>query len=81
MKRYQLKHILNKIKPYLKNIINDLKKSDAQKIQLPLAINFVSSKDNDEERAMHSKSDNIEIMIDEKIDEAIEKLFESLLSN
>ena len=30
---------------------------------------------------MHSKSDNIEIMIDEKIDEAIEKLFESLLSN
>ena len=58
MKRYQLKHILNKIKPYLKNIINDLKKSDAQKIQLPLAINFVSSKDNDEERAMHSKSDN-----------------------
>ena len=81
MKRYQLKHILNKIKPYLKNIINDLKKSDAQKIQLPLAINFVSSKDNDEERAMHSKSDNIETMIDEKIDEAIEKLFESLLSN
>ena len=81
MKRYQLKHILNKIKPYLKNIINDLKKSDAQKIQLPLAINFVSSKDNDEERAMRSKSDNIEIMIDEKIDEAIEKLFESLLSN
>ena len=71
MKRYQLKHILNKIEPYLKNIINDLKKSDAQKIQLPLAINFISSKDNDEERAMHSKSDNIEIMIDEKIDEAI----------
>ena len=71
MKRYQLKHILNKIEPYLKNIINDLKKSDAQKIQLPLAINFISSKDNDEKRAMHSKSDNIEIMIDEKIDEAI----------
>ena len=71
MKRYQLKHILNKIEPYLKNIINDLKKSDAQKIQLPLAINFISSKGNDEERAMHSKSDNIEIMIDEKIDEAI----------
>ena len=71
MKRYQLKHILNKIEPYLKNIINDLKKSDAQKIQLPLAINFISSKDNDEERAMHSKSDNIEIMIDKKIDEAI----------
>ena len=71
MKRYQLKHILNKIEPYLKNIINDLKKSDAQKIQLPLAINFISSKDNDEERVMHSKSDNIEIMIDEKIDEAI----------
>ena len=28
-----------------------------------LAINFISSKDTDEERVMHSKSDNIEFMI------------------
>ena len=75
MKRYQLKHILNKIEPYLKNIINDLKKSDAQKIQLPLAINFISSKDNYEEHAMHSKSVNTEIMFQDRANEVMESLF------
>ena len=33
---------------------------------------------NDEERVMHSKSDNVEIMITDEADEVIEKLFESL---
>ena len=50
------------------------------KIQLTLAINFISLKDNDEERVIHSKSDNIEIMINDKADEVIEELFQSLLS-
>ena len=40
-----------------------LKKSDTWTIQLAIEINFISSKDVDEERVMHSKSDNIEIMI------------------
>ena len=40
----------------------------------------MSSKDNDNERIMHSKSDNIEIMINYKADEVIEELFQSLLS-
>ena len=40
----------------------------------------MSSKDNGEERAMHSKSDNIEIMINDETDEIIEELFQSLLS-
>ena len=47
------------------------KKSDTQKIQLTIAINFISSKDIGKERVMHSKSDNIEIMINEKVDEVI----------
>ena len=34
--------------------------------------------DNDEEEAMHSKSDNIEIMINDEADGVIEKLFNSL---
>ena len=34
---------------------------------------FISSKDTDEECVMHSKSDNIEIMIYDKVDEVIEK--------
>ena len=29
---------------------------------------------------MHSKSDNIEIVINDKVDEVIEKLFESLVN-
>ena len=38
----------------LKDIINDLKTSDTWKIQLAIAINFISSEDdNNEERKMH----------------------------
>ena len=40
----------------------------------------MSSKDNDNERIMHSQSDNIEVMINYKADEVIEELFQSLLS-
>ena len=40
----------------------------------------MSSKGNDEERMMHSKSEYIEIMINDKADEAIEELFQPLLS-
>ena len=40
----------------------------------------MSSKDISEERAMHSKSANIEIMVNDKPDEVIEELFQSLLS-
>ena len=48
---------LDKISPYLKDIINNLKKSNTCKIQLTIANNFISSIDNDEECVMHSKSD------------------------
>ena len=41
--------------------------------------NFISSKDNDEDRIMHSKSDNTEIMINDKADEVIEERFQSLI--
>ena len=34
--------------------------------------------DNDEERVMHSKSDNIEILINDEADEVIKELFDSL---
>ena len=69
---------LNKISPYLKYFINNLKKSDTWKIQLTIANNFISSIDNDEERVMHSKSNNVEIMINDEADEVIQKLFDSL---
>ena len=62
---------LNRIRPYLKGIINNLKKYDMWKIQLTIAINFISSKDNGENRVMHLKSNNIEIMVNDEADEVI----------
>ena len=68
---------LDKIRPYLRAIINDLKQS--WKIQLTITISSITSKDdNDDERVIHSKSDNIEIMISDGADEVIKKLFDSL---
>ena len=58
--------------------MNNLKKSDTWKIQLTISNNFNSSLDNDEERVLHSKSDNIEIMINDEADEVMEQLFGSL---
>ena len=48
------------------------------KIQLTTAINYISSRGTDKEHVIHSKSDNIEIMINDKADEVTEELFESL---
>ena len=59
--------------------MNDLQKSDAWKMQLTITINFMSSKDNGELQVMLSKSDNTEIMNNNKTDEVIEKRFQSLL--
>ena len=40
-----------------------------------MAINFFSSKDSEEIRTMHSKSENIEITICSETDEIIENFF------
>ena len=44
-----------------------------------MIINFIFSKDSNETRIMHSKSDNIEIMMGSETDEIIEEVFESFL--
>ena len=75
-----IKEYLDVIKPYLKDIINNLKNSDTLKIQLTIAINFISSKDIDEEGKTHSNNDNIDIMIYDKADEVTEEIFELLLN-
>ena len=66
------------IRRYLGGIINYHKTQGEWKIQLKMEINFISSKDSNETRAMHTKTDNIEIRIGNKTDEIIKKLFESL---
>ena len=69
-----------KIKPYLKDIIINLQNSDTWKIQLTIANKFISSKDTNEEHTVHSKRDNIEVMIYDDANEVTEELFESLLT-
>ena len=72
IKYYQLKNF----KTYLKDIINNLKKFKMLKIQLTIAANFISSIENDGKCVMHSKSDNIKIMINDQVDEVIKELFD-----
>ena len=49
------------------------------KIQLTMKINFISSKDSEETRTMHTKSDNIETMMGSETDDVINELIDSFL--
>ena len=49
------------------------------KIQLTAGINFISSRDFNETRIMHTKSDNIEIMMASETNDIIIELIDSLL--
>ena len=64
------------IRPYLgkwrihsDNKIREHKTQSEWKIQLTMAIHFISSKDSDETRTMHTKSNNVEIMMGSETDE------------
>ena len=67
----------NKIRPYLQDIINCVKESETWKIQL-IANKFISPIDDNEESVIHSKNDNIKIMINDESDEIIKELFDPL---
>ena len=67
----------NKIKPYLRDIIIDLQSSDTWKIQLTFEINFISSKDTEEECVIHSTNGNVKSTPYNKI---VNELFELLYS-
>ena len=73
------KEYLDMIRPYLSNMINNLKTRRERKIQLTMFINFISSKNSNETRTMLTKSHNIEIMMGSETQEIIKELFESLL--
>ena len=66
------------IRPYLSDTILNHENEKEWKIQLPVVINFISSKDSDEIHTIYTKSDNIEIMLGSETDETIKKLLESL---
>ena len=61
---------------YLREVIEKYKNKGEWKVQLIAEINFISLKPgSDETRIMHTRSDNIEIMIGKDNDEIIEDLF------
>ena len=74
-----VKEYLDMVRQYLNHIINNHKIQNEWKIQLSLAINFVSSKDFKETCTKYTNSDNIDIMIAYKTDQIIEELFNFLL--
>ena len=79
-KTLKISQYLNMIRPYLVDMINDYKNKGEWIIQLSAEINFTSSKpDFDETRIMHTKSDNLEILIGSDTYDVIKDLFRSLL--
>ena len=48
-KRLSVEESVNKVRPYLKDIVNNLKKSGTWESQITIEINFISSVDNSEE--------------------------------
>ena len=56
-KNLSLGEYLNKIETYLENIMINLQNFDTWKIQLPIALKIISSKDTDQELIMHLNSD------------------------
>ena len=57
-----MKEYLNGIKPYLRDTIINLQKSDILIIELTTAINIMSSKDVKKKHIAHSKSNNEEFL-------------------
>ena len=62
-------------------MIIDQKTEGEWKIQLTMSINFISSKNSDEICNLHTRSNNIEIMMVNETDEIIDELFEYFLQN
>ena len=58
----------------------NLQNSDARKIHLAIEINFISSKDTEEQCIICSNSDNIKITSYNDANEVVNKLFKSLRS-
>ena len=84
-KKLSVKQYLYKIMPYLSDMINDHKtiknESNEWKIQTNMHVNFISSKETGETRAIYLWSDNEEIRSGNETDDIIKELFKSFLNN
>ena len=54
---------LDMIIPYLNDLINNHRTESEWKVQLTMTINFISLKNLNENRIMHTRSDNIEFSV------------------
>ena len=75
-----LDEYLNNFKPYLRNTIINLQNSGTLQIQLTIAIDFISSKDSEEERGVHTSKNDIIFTFYSVVNDVTEKLFKSLRS-
>ena len=64
----------------MRDIIIDLQKSDTWKIQLTIAIDFISSIDSEKKRVMYPKSDDTKFMSYNDVNEVVNELLDSLRS-
>ena len=58
-KSTSIEDYLDKIEPYLNDLVDNHKTQGEWKIQLAVEINFISPKDSDETRTIHTKSEKV----------------------
>ena len=69
----------DKIRPYLKNMIDDYKPKGKWKIQITMRTIFISFIDKNKTQVMHTKSDNVKIMNGTDTSDAINELIDSFM--
>ena len=69
----------DKIKPYLKDMIDDYKSKGEWKIEITMRIIFISFIDKNETQVMHAKSDNVKSMNGTDTSDAINELIDSFM--
>ena len=77
--RLALYEFFDKIKPFLKDMIDDYKFKGQWEIQIAMRIIFISFIDKNETQIMHTKSDNVEIMNGTDTSDAINELIDSFM--
>ena len=69
----------DKIKPYLKDMIDDYKFKGEWKLQITMKITFISFIDKNETQVMHTKSDNVKSINGTDTSDAINELIDSFM--
>ena len=81
-KKLSVKQYLNKITPYLYDLLNDHRiVRRVWKIQINMHVNFIFSRDTGEARICYGQSDNISIMQGKDTYDIIREIFRSFLHN